>query len=97
MNKNLIIIPLLAAVLVLIFPFVIFSGNHIMVTTTTSMLPVLHPNDMIIVEPSSIEQKTETLVKSINQERPLPPPFLPLVLFSLTHRIKMNIFYSLRV
>ncbi len=59
MNKNLLIIPLLAAVLVLIFPFVVFYGDHIMVTTTTSMLPVLKPNDMIVVEQSSIEQIIE--------------------------------------
>ena len=30
-----------------------------MVTTTTSMLPVLKPNDMIVVEQSSIEQIIE--------------------------------------
>lgn len=54
--KNLLIVPLFAAVLVLIFPFVAFAGDHIMVTTTTSMLPVLKPNDMIIVQKASIEQ-----------------------------------------
>jgi len=59
MNKNLLIIPLLIAALVLIFPFVAFYGDHIMVVTTTSMLPVLIPNDMIVVEQSSIEQIKE--------------------------------------
>ena len=44
--KNLLLVPLVVAVLVLIFPFVAFAGDHIMVTTTTSMLPVLKPNDI---------------------------------------------------
>ena len=39
--KNLLIVPLVISVLVLIFPFVVFAGDHIMVITTTSMLPVL--------------------------------------------------------
>ena len=55
MNKNLLIIPLLIIVFVLIFPFILFSGDRIMVTTTTSMIPVLNPNDMIIVELTSID------------------------------------------
>jgi len=59
MNKNLLIIPLLVATLVLIFPFVAFYGDNIMVTTTTSMLPTLKPNDMIVVENSSIDQIKE--------------------------------------
>ena len=59
MNKNILIIPLVVAVLVLIFPFVAFFGDSIMVTTTTSMLPVLNPNDMIIVEFSSIDELNE--------------------------------------
>ena len=59
MNKNLLIIPLLVATLVLIFPFVAFYGDNIMVTTTTSMLPALKPNDMIVVENSSIDQIKE--------------------------------------
>ena len=59
MNKNLLVIPLFTAVIVLILPFVVFSGDDIMVTTTTSMLPVLHPNDMIIVERVSIDEIQE--------------------------------------
>ena len=59
MNKNLLIIPLVAAVLVLIFPFIAFFGDHIMVITTISMLPVLKPNDMIVVEQSSVNQINE--------------------------------------
>ena len=54
--KNLLLIPLVVAVLVLIFPFVVFAGDHIMVITTTSMLPVLKPNDMIVVQMQNIEQ-----------------------------------------
>ena len=59
MNKNLLIIPLVAAVTVLIFPFVAFYGDDIMVTTTISMLPVLNPNDMIVVESASIDELKE--------------------------------------
>ena len=59
MNKNLLIIPLVAAVIVLIFPFVVFSGDDIMVTTTISMLPALNPNDMIVVESASIDELKE--------------------------------------
>ncbi|MCH7647011.1 MAG: signal peptidase I [Thaumarchaeota archaeon] len=59
LNKNLLIIPLVVAVLVLIFPFVVFFGDSIMVTTTISMLPVLKPNDMIIVKQVSIDEIKE--------------------------------------
>ena len=59
MNKNLLVIPLVVAVLVLIFPFVVFSGDDIMVITTISMLPVLNPNDMIVVESASIDELKE--------------------------------------
>ncbi len=59
LDKNLLIIPLFAAVIVLIFPFVAFFGDDIMVTTTTSMLPVLKPNDMIIVESVNIDELKE--------------------------------------
>ncbi len=59
MNKNLLVIPLVVAVLVLIFPFVAFFGDSIMVTSTISMLPALNPNDMIIVESASIDDLKE--------------------------------------
>ena len=59
LDKNLLIIPLVVAVLVLIFPFVAFSGDTIMIITTTSMLPVLNPNDMIVVESASIDELRE--------------------------------------
>ena len=57
--KNLLIVPLVISVLVLIFPFVVFAGDNIMVITTTSMLPVLKPNDMIVVQMQNIEQIKE--------------------------------------
>ena len=59
MNKNLLIIPLVAAVIILIFPFVAYSGDQIMIVTTTSMLPVLYPNDLIIVEPANVADVQE--------------------------------------
>lgn len=70
MNKNFLVIPLIAAVIVLIFPFVVFSGNQIMVTKTTSMLPALHPNDMIIIERVSIDevQKGDIITFETHQE-----------------------------
>ena len=56
MNKNLLVIPLVAAVAFLIFPFVAYYGNQIMVITSTSMEPVLKPNDLIVVEKASVAQ-----------------------------------------
>ena len=56
MNKNLLVIPLIAAVAFLIFPFVAYYGDQIMVITSTSMEPVLKPNDLIVVEKASIAQ-----------------------------------------
>jgi len=45
-----------AAVAFLIFPFVAYYGNQIMVITSTSMEPVLKPNDLIVVEKASVAQ-----------------------------------------
>ncbi|MCH7647017.1 MAG: signal peptidase I [Thaumarchaeota archaeon] len=59
MNKDLIIIPLVVAVGFLIFPFVAYYGNQVMVISSTSMLPALHPNDLIIVEPATTNQIKE--------------------------------------
>jgi len=56
MNNNIFVIPLVLAVAFLIFPFVAYFGNEIMVVTSTSMLPVLQPNDLIVVEPTTIDQ-----------------------------------------
>lgn len=56
LNNNLLIIPLVIAVAVLIFPFVAYYGNQVMIITSTSMIPVLQPNDLIIVENIPIEQ-----------------------------------------
>jgi len=56
MNKAIIIVPLVVAVGVLIFPFVAYFGNNMMVVTSDSMLPILKPNDLIIVKPSKIQE-----------------------------------------
>ena len=56
MNKTYVIIPLVVAVAFLIFPFVLYSGNMIMVVTSDSMLPALKPYDMIVVEKVSIDK-----------------------------------------
>jgi len=56
MNKAYLVILLAVAATFLIFPFIAYYGNEIMVITSTSMLPVLKPNDLIIVEPATIDQ-----------------------------------------
>ena len=48
-------IPLGVAVILLIFPFAIYSGNQIMTVTSDSMFPTLKPNDIIIVQRTSID------------------------------------------
>jgi len=56
MNKAYIIIPLAVAVGFLIFPFVIYYQNDIMVVTSDSMIPTLMPHDLIIVQKTTIEE-----------------------------------------
>jgi len=56
MNKNLLVIPLVVAVAFLIFPFVAYYDNQIMVITSTSMEPALKPNDLIVVEKATVAQ-----------------------------------------
>ena len=55
MNKAIIIVPLVVSVGILIFPFVAYFGNNIMIVTSDSMFPALKPNDLIIVKPSKIQ------------------------------------------
>lgn len=59
MNKFYIVIPLAIAVGFLIFPFVIYHGNQIMVVTSDSMFPTLRPHDLIVVEQVSIDKVQE--------------------------------------
>ena len=59
LNNNLLLIPLVIAVAVLIFPFVAYYDNQVMVISSTSMLPVLYPNDLIIVESATTNQIKE--------------------------------------
>ena len=59
MNKGFIVIPLVVAVGFLIFPFVVYHGNDIMVITSDSMVPALMPHDLIIVEPVGIDDIKE--------------------------------------
>ena len=59
LNKNLIIIPLVVAVGFLIFPFVVYYGNDIMVVTSDSMIPALMPHDLIIVQSTDIDDIKE--------------------------------------
>ena len=59
MDKSYIVIPLAIAVGFLIFPFVIYHGNQIMVVTSDSMFPTLKPHDLIVVEQVSIDKVQE--------------------------------------
>jgi len=59
MNKLFIVIPLVVAIGFLIFPFVVYYGNDIMVITSDSMVPALMPHDLIIVEPVGIDEIKE--------------------------------------
>ena len=56
MNKILITAGLVIAVSLLIFPFIIYYGNDIMIVTSDSMLPTLKPNDLLIVQRTGIEE-----------------------------------------
>ena len=56
MKKPLLAIPLGVAVILLIFPFAVYSGSQIMTVTSDSMFPTLKPNDIIIVEPVGIDE-----------------------------------------
>ena len=55
MNKILLLVPI-TAVMILILPVVLFYGNEIMVITSTSMLPVLQPNDLIVVRSATVSE-----------------------------------------
>lgn len=55
MKKPLLAIPLGVAIILLIFPFAVYSGSQIMTVTSDSMVPTLKPNDIIIAEPVSID------------------------------------------
>ena len=59
MNKTYIVIPLAVAVGFLIFPFVVYYGNDIMVVTSDSMVPALMPHDLIIVQSTDIDEIKE--------------------------------------
>jgi len=56
MKKIYFAIPLGVAIILLIYPFAVYSGNHIMTVTSDSMFPTLKPNDIIIVEPVGIDE-----------------------------------------
>lgn len=56
MNKTLITIGLVVSVTLLIFPFVLYYGNDLMIVTSDSMTPTLNPNDLLIVQRTSIDK-----------------------------------------
>ncbi len=55
MNKAYAIIPLVAGLALLIFPFLLYYGNTIMVVTSDSMAPALQPYNMIVVHSVRIQ------------------------------------------
>ncbi|MBI2006350.1 MAG: signal peptidase I [Nitrosopumilales archaeon] len=56
MNKTLITIGLVVSVTLLIFPFVLYYGNDLMIVTSDSMIPILKPNDLLIVQRTEIDK-----------------------------------------
>ena len=56
MNKTLITIGLVISVTLLILPFTLYYGNEIMVVTSDSMIPTLKPNDLLIVQKTTIDK-----------------------------------------
>jgi len=58
MNKTLITVCLVIAVVLLIFPFIIYYGHDLMVATSDSMIPTLNPNDLLIVQRTEINKIT---------------------------------------
>lgn len=53
-----IIIGLVVSVTLLILPFTLYYGNEIMVVTSDSMIPILKPNDLLIVQRMDINKIT---------------------------------------
>ena len=56
MNRTLIVGVLITSVIFLIFPFLLYHGNDIMVVTSDSMIPTLYPNDLLIVQRTEIDK-----------------------------------------
>src|SRR3989344_5251201 len=56
MNRTLIVGVLITSTIFLIFPFVLYHGNDIMVVTSDSMIPTLKPNDLLIVQRTEIDK-----------------------------------------
>ena len=65
MKKILIAVPLGVAIILLIFPFAIYSGNQIMTVTSDSMFPTLKLNDIIIVEPVGVDEINKGDITSV--------------------------------
>ena len=56
MNRTLIVSVLITSTIFLIFPFLLYHGNDIMVVTSDSMIPTLYPNDLLIVQMIGIDK-----------------------------------------
>ena len=56
MNKIPITAGLAIAVILLVFPFIIYYGNDIMIVTSDSMVPTLQPNDLLVVQRTGIDK-----------------------------------------
>ena len=56
MNRTLIVGVLITSTIFLIFPFVLYHGNDIMVVTSDSMIPTLKPNDLLIDQRTVIDK-----------------------------------------
>ena len=56
MNRTLIVGVLITCTIFLIFPFLLYYGNDIMVVTSDSMIPTLMPNDLLVVQRNEIDK-----------------------------------------
>src|SRR3989344_3208805 len=56
MNRTLIVGVLITSTIFLISPFMLYYGNEMMVVTSDSMIPILKPNDLLIVQRTEIDK-----------------------------------------
>ena len=54
--KRYYLISLVVSAILLVIPYVIYSGNYIMYVPSDSMYPTLKPNDLLVVKKTSIDE-----------------------------------------
>ena len=56
MNPLFLVIPLGVAISLLLLPFAIYYDSEIIRVTSDSMIPTIYPNDIIIVQQTTLDQ-----------------------------------------